>query len=957
MKKRATTPFATLCSLALCLWAYQTGAWKFAVPMIMLLEARQFILLRLSISYINFQVAHVIGGFLWLISIFYLPANSPTAISFSTIYIILKGLPIGLFPLILAQTYCPNFTSFYSTLFPQRISPKANINLYYPYFGICLLAAAATGGYIVGFLAVITILVAGFLATWRSRRFSVGTFYALMGLALIVSLMGTHQYYWLQSNFKPNGADFFSQLVEKVASLAPKESEKKAKEPISQQSTQTAQAPEKVAEMLPQNNPQPATTPAAQSSTSSQNTPPPPSSQSSQTPSASASASSETSNSEQSVATSTSVNEPSSSPETSKSSQSNESVNSSASSSSSAQEMVSVNTPSAPSSESSPPAQSAAPQGNGVGNANPAQVLVSALPNSNGITDSPTQPGLADGAGGAINPQTSVSQIGNQGTLQPSNAVLFRVAPLQSGRSPSFPLYIRLAAYNQYNLGRWDAVGSRFDRSAADGLHRWVFAPQSSGASKIRISETLQQGVGALKLPIGTTEVSQLAIDSMEVNQYGTVLFQGKPGELSYTVEYDPRRSPDTLPTREDLKVPAIEQPVLQKIVQSLNLQGQSAQEKLQAVEAFFAKGFQYSLNLQPPRNGETPLAAFLQDYRSGHCEYFASATSLLLREAGIPTRYTVGYVADEYNPANKDYVVRASNGHAWVMAYVNNSWVTVETTPGGGLFASPNNNDSSATGTSSQNTPQGSSSQISSSQNASTAQPNQANGSNFFSEKFSAAWSSLRDYFSKASGTGTSTVEKPSSQNRLETKSEKGKKSAKESDKKQPEQKNKAKKGKSFSEQLSALWNTVRTFLVKHWDMVIWASAIAILGLAIIIGSVTVAWRVLRRKQIQPTGSGIRRSRLSDSSTDAPDSAFYRIEQRLKDWGLEREPSETARQWITRLEKKLPPAQMQELNKIIDLHYRLRFDPESITEDDRQELRSMIQKWLRHTTAGVLTK
>jgi protein-glutamine gamma-glutamyltransferase len=136
-----------------------------------------------------------------------------------------------------------------------------------------------------------------------------------------------------------------------------------------------------------------------------------------------------------------------------------------------------------------------------------------------------------------------------------------------------------------------------------------------------------------------------------------------------------------------------------------------------------------------------------------------------------------------------------------------------------------------------------------------------------------------------------------------------------------------------------------------------LWASAIAALGIAIIIGSIIVAWKALRRQRPQ-SKKGLRRniSRLNEQPVDAPDSEFYRIEERLAEWGLERQSSETPRQWIARLKQKLPESQMNQLNQIIDLHYRHRFDPEGITEADREQLRSMIQVWLKDATAKVLT-
>ena len=61
---------------------------------------------------------------------------------------------------------------------------------------------------------------------------------------------------------------------------------------------------------------------------------------------------------------------------------------------------------------------------------------------------------------------------------------------------------------------------------------------------------------------------------------------------------------------------------------------------KLLAVEKFFAGKFTYSTwqgtDKLPPTN-TTPLTRFLLTSRSGHCEYFATATVLLLRELEFP--------------------------------------------------------------------------------------------------------------------------------------------------------------------------------------------------------------------------------------------------------------------------------------------------------------------------------
>ena len=67
---------------------------------------------------------------------------------------------------------------------------------------------------------------------------------------------------------------------------------------------------------------------------------------------------------------------------------------------------------------------------------------------------------------------------------------------------------------------------------------------------------------------------------------------------------------------------------------------------------------------------------------RKGHCEYFATATALLLREAGIPARYTIGYVVSEYSAWQNTYLVRGRDAHSWVQYYLDGQWQRLDTTP-----------------------------------------------------------------------------------------------------------------------------------------------------------------------------------------------------------------------------------------------------------------------------------
>ena len=83
------------------------------------------------------------------------------------------------------------------------------------------------------------------------------------------------------------------------------------------------------------------------------------------------------------------------------------------------------------------------------------------------------------------------------------------------------------------------------------------------------------------------------------------------------------------------------------------------------------------------PRAVPDPLANFLFERKKGHCEYFASAMAVMLRTLGIPSRVVTGFQSGVYNPITHLQVVRASDAHSWVEAWINGrGWTTFDPTP-----------------------------------------------------------------------------------------------------------------------------------------------------------------------------------------------------------------------------------------------------------------------------------
>jgi hypothetical protein len=115
--------------------------------------------------------------------------------------------------------------------------------------------------------------------------------------------------------------------------------------------------------------------------------------------------------------------------------------------------------------------------------------------------------------------------------------------------------------------------------------------------------------------------------------------------------------------------------------------------DKAVALQSYLQTHFVYTLD-QGSSTSSDPLANFLFVRKAGHCEYFATAMTVMLRSLGIPARYINGFQTGEYNDVGGDYIVRASDAHSWVEAYFpGRGWITFDPTPAGetssrGFFA-----------------------------------------------------------------------------------------------------------------------------------------------------------------------------------------------------------------------------------------------------------------------------
>lgn len=131
---------------------------------------------------------------------------------------------------------------------------------------------------------------------------------------------------------------------------------------------------------------------------------------------------------------------------------------------------------------------------------------------------------------------------------------------------------------------------------------------------------------------------------------------------------------------RELLVVPAEIDPKVSELARQITRTGRSQPEKAAQIIAYLLKNNPYSVNFE--RGPGDPVSEFVLNKRPGHCQYFASASVMMLRAVGIPARYVSGYFANE-RERDGQIIVRGRDAHAWTEAYFDTiGWVSLDATP-----------------------------------------------------------------------------------------------------------------------------------------------------------------------------------------------------------------------------------------------------------------------------------
>lgn len=272
------------------------------------------------------------------------------------------------------------------------------------------------------------------------------------------------------------------------------------------------------------------------------------------------------------------------------------------------------------------------------------------------------------GRGGGLKTGLADSvSLGKVGQIQEDNTVAFRVYGLPPDLKEP---YWRAVVFDRYEKGTWLK-------------EREINLPQPGGVGEyvytLVIEPSFDNIIPALDYPYNLLKVeginagasitqgNNLRLDR-EINRTIRV-------RLSSSKEMYIKGNPEDY-----LYVPKDISPGIKRLAMELERGASDDMEKVKRVIKHFSKGYSYTLKLEKYEGD--PLDYFLFVSKRGNCEYYASATALLLRLMGIPARVVGGYKGALWNNYGGYHIVTNSMAHVWVEAYLKGEWVRVDTTP-----------------------------------------------------------------------------------------------------------------------------------------------------------------------------------------------------------------------------------------------------------------------------------
>lgn len=246
--------------------------------------------------------------------------------------------------------------------------------------------------------------------------------------------------------------------------------------------------------------------------------------------------------------------------------------------------------------------------------------------------------------------------------------------------------YLKVRTFDTFDGIRWSSSSEDISRKLrTDGRGKVQLRP---GKGEYQQVIEIVQPMTAW-LPVAADPVTLwLPSSSVALDQYGHPLL---PAPLSAGTRYTVLSSDERVDQRPvsysagpdsfDIQLPKPFDTRIHRLARQVTRSAHSPYQQAVALEQHLRTQYDYSFDSILQSQGRTPLDRFLFEDKRGHCEYFASAMTIMLRSLGIPARLITGFSANSQNPLTGYYEIRAIDGHAWTEAWIDGRWITFEPT------------------------------------------------------------------------------------------------------------------------------------------------------------------------------------------------------------------------------------------------------------------------------------
>ncbi len=246
-------------------------------------------------------------------------------------------------------------------------------------------------------------------------------------------------------------------------------------------------------------------------------------------------------------------------------------------------------------------------------------------------------------------------------------------------------VYLKEGSYGNYTGSGWLEANeySKLLLDYASAYYLNAMAASNANLSSSSILIDSKQGIYVIPyyaIASGHVQVSDTVVTGDASSPYTVYYYPEIDGAylndslLSYEAEYRKFVYDNYLSIDDETRT------CMNKIIQQERL---SAND-IEAVANYIMNAATYDLKYDRALDSESNVVkAFLEKYKSGICQHYASAATMLFRAPGVPARYTVGYVGNA--KAGIETEITSSQAHAWVEIYLDGiGWVQVEVTGAG---------------------------------------------------------------------------------------------------------------------------------------------------------------------------------------------------------------------------------------------------------------------------------